>query len=287
MKKEKLKVVKGYRTVIPFKEGDIQKRVMIGIPMTGVLRAEWVLARYGQVIPCNWSQNDYIQWIDQYSPMRFMVADARNIVVQAFVEGGFEWLFFIDHDVVLPPLFFVTFNQYMLEKKVPIVTGLYWTKSVPSEPLIYRGRGNSYFKDWKIGDKVWVDGHGMGCTLIHGSILKLLYEESPEYQVAGKTIRKVFETPTKVFYDPESNSFNVQTGTEDLEFLHRIIKENVLARAGWKALSKKEFPFLVDTRLFCWHIREDGTRFPSMGEHQKHINKKPRQEDTPWFTSLK
>lgn len=285
--KEKSRVVKGYRNKVVVKDGDIQKRVLVGIPMTGILRAEWVLARYGQVIPCNWSQNDYVQWIDQYSPLRFMVADARNIIVQRFVESGFEWLFFIDHDVVLPPLFFVTFNQYMLDKKLPIVTGLYWTKSAPSEPLVYRGRGNSYYNDWKIGDKVWVDGHGMGCTLIHRSILKTVWDDSQEYVVAGQTVRKVFETPQRVFYDPETCSFNAQTGTEDLEFLSRVMREKVLERAGWKALAKKEFPFLVDTRLFCWHIREDGVRFPSMGEHQKHLNKKPRQEDMPWLTSVK
>ncbi len=32
------------------------------------------------------------------------------------------------------------------------------SESVPAEPLIYRGRGNSHFKKWKLGDKVWVDG---------------------------------------------------------------------------------------------------------------------------------
>jgi len=120
--KERIKVEKGYRSKL-------------------VVRAEWMLARYGQVIPCNWSSNDYIQWIDQYSPLRFMVADARNLIVEEFIKKGFEWLIFIDHDVVLPPLFLVGVNNYIIEGEPPMFSGLYFTKSVPSEPLIYRGRG--------------------------------------------------------------------------------------------------------------------------------------------------
>ena len=76
-------------------------RIMIGIPLTGNVRAEWMLARYGQVIPCNWSQVDCIRFLDQWSPMGFSVADARNVIATAFVEQGFEWLFFIDHDTIL------------------------------------------------------------------------------------------------------------------------------------------------------------------------------------------
>ena len=38
-----------------FKPKHLQaNRIVIGIPMTGTIRSEWALARYGQVIPCNW-----------------------------------------------------------------------------------------------------------------------------------------------------------------------------------------------------------------------------------------
>ena len=68
------------------------KRIMIGVPMTGLLRSEWVLSRYGQVIPCNWSHVDALHWIDQYSPIDFLVADARNCIVHNFIQKGFVWL---------------------------------------------------------------------------------------------------------------------------------------------------------------------------------------------------
>jgi hypothetical protein len=250
-----------------------QTRILIGVPMTGVLRSEWVMARYGSIKPCNWSEAIFHQFLDQYSPINFMVADARNIIVSAAVEKEFEWLLFIDHDVVIPLDFFVAINEYMIEGKTPIVGGLYFTKSVPAEPLIYRGRGNGYFAKWKLGDKVWVDGLGMGSTLIHGSILKTLYDESEEYRIGNTKARRVFETPSRVFYNPETESFNTQVGTEDLEFCWRIKENKIFEKAGWGKYEKKKYPFLVDTNLFSWHIDWDGIKYPARGEHLKFTRK--------------
>lgn len=237
-------------------------RILIGVPMTGLLRSEWVLARYGQVIPTNWSASDCIMWLDQYSPLRFSVADARNLIVTQAIQAESEWLFFIDHDTILPPVTLLRMNEYMLAGEPPILSGLYFTKSVPAEPLIYRGRGTGHYRGWKFGDKVWCDGHGMGCTLIHGSILKAVWDISEEYLVRGVRCRKVFESPAKSYIDPETGGWHSATGTEDLFFLHRIIDNDLLAKAGWKKYAKKKYPFLVDTSIFCKHIDWNGVQYP-------------------------
>ncbi len=244
----------------------LQNRVMVGIPMTGLLRAEWVIARYGQVIPCNWSQTDAIRWLDTYSPLNYLVADARNSVVAGLIRQDFEWLLFIDHDVILPADFVLKMNEYIGNPVYPVVSGIYFTKSIPSEPLIYRGRGNSYYRDWKFGDKVEVDGLPMGCTLIHSSILKEMYKDSPEYNYKGETIRRVFETPRKSYHDPQTGGWYTASGTEDLEWCSRVIKEKYLQKAGWDEIAKKEYPFLIDTGIFCKHIEPNGRIYPANGE---------------------
>ena len=246
-------------------------RIMIGIPMTGVLRCEWVLARYGQVIPCNWSQVDCIQFLDQWSPIGFLVAEARNVVASACVEQGFEWLFFIDQDTIIPPNTILKWNARMLKKDVPVFSGLYFTKSLPSEPLVYRGRGTSYYKDWKVGEDVWVDGLPMGCTMIHSSILKVLYDESPEIDVKGHKVREIFETPVRTYFDPEKRSWYTATGTEDMAFCTRVMRDNIFEKAGWPEFQEKEFPFLIDTSVFCKHIDNNGVQYPSNGEEQEFI----------------
>src|SRR4051794_31136899 len=81
-----------YRSHILVNNVPYKNHLLVGIPLTGTVRAEWMLARYGQVIPTNWSQLEYIQWIDTFSPMGYMVADARNACVRAALEKNMEWL---------------------------------------------------------------------------------------------------------------------------------------------------------------------------------------------------
>lgn len=211
--------------------------------------------------------------------MQFQVADARNIIASDAVKKDYEWLVFIDHDVCLPPLFLVQINEHMLKGNVPIFGGLYWTKSIPSEPLVYRGRGNSYYKDWKFGDKIWVDGLGMGATVIHVSILKALYKESEPYpgNFANRDyVRRIYAQPVRTWYDPQEKEFHTAVGTEDLEFLSRIMKDGIFKKAGWPEYEKKQFPYMVDTGIYCRHIDWEGIQYPTAGEDGAFIPKKKK-----------
>ena len=258
----KKKFVKPENNQILENKGQWQNRILIGTPSTGSVRMEWVLARFGQVIPTNWSATDAIQWISTYAPMKYLVADAQNLIVRTAIEKDFQWLLLIESDNVLPPDAFIRVNQYMLDAKVPVVSGLYFTKSDPPEPILYRGRGNSYFKDWKMGDKVWVDGIPTGFTLIHSSILKAMWKESPEYIINGQTTRRVFQTPEKAWQDPESGGYHILVGTSDLAWCERVMKEEFFKKAGWPKYQEMKYPFLVDTNIFVKHIDENGRQFP-------------------------
>lgn len=240
-----------------------RKRLMIATPTLGIVRMEWSVARYSQVIPPNWSCA--FCPISACIPIGHLVADAQNIAVDMAVKQDFEWLFLHEDDVILPPDAFLKINNYIRKGDIPVVSGLYYIKANPTEPVIYRGRGNSYYGNWKLGQKVWADGVPTGCLLIHCSLLKLMYEESPEYTVMGNTkVRKVFETPAKVTYDPESTQFLMATGTSDLFWCDRVMKENVLKRAGWPKIARKRYPFLVDTTILCKHIDlATGKQFPT------------------------
>lgn len=246
------------------------KRLLLSVPLTGMVRAEWMLSRYGQGIPTNWSQVEIIQWMDQYSPMGYLVADARNAAVDTFIKGDFEWLFFIDHDVVMPYDTFSKMNQWMLKGTVPIVGGLYFTKSVPAEPLLYREYGSSYFLDWKMGDQVWVQAMGLGCNIVHRSILEVIYKDSEEYKMGTQTVRRIFESPSKTYYDAEKGEWKTEGGTEDIFFYNRLKKEKIYQRAGWPEFQKKQWPVLCDTTIFCRHIDWAGVQYPSCGEEKQY-----------------
>jgi hypothetical protein len=270
------KIINSKQKGVDINDQPLNYRLLIGIPTTGLVRMEWVQGRYGQIIPCNWAMGEILQFINTQTPIGYSVADARNIIADKAVRGGFEWLLFIDHDTVIPPTFFIWINELMIDKKYPLISGLYFTKSEPAEPLIYRGRGNGYYKDWTLGDQVWVDGLPMGCTLISVELLKQFTKDPkiPYYHIGDQKVKKIFETPQGMYVDPETMSWYASTGTEDLHFCKRVIENKYLEKAGWPELQKKKYPFIIDTKLFCWHIDPNGKRYPANGE-EKLFMKKP------------
>ena len=248
---------------MPINKGYWNHKVMIGTPTTGVVRMEWVLSRYGQIIPTNWSMMDsYMLLPHMFAPMRYLVPDAQNLIVKNVLEKKVEWLFLIEQDNVIPPDCFVKMNEYMRKADIPIISGLYFTKSVPPEPMIYRGLGNSFFRDWKLGERVWCTGIPTGCVIIHSSILQVLWDESPEYSAQGQITRRVFENPEEVWYDPETGGFRTNVGTSDLQFCKRVMTEDIFTKAGWPEYQKKSNPFLVDTSIFVKHIDMESRMFP-------------------------
>lgn len=238
------------------------KRIMIGTPTTGLMRAEWMSARFSQVLPTNWSHGDIWQFMSGRMPIEYQIADAENLIAKLVVEQGFEWLFFIEHDNILPPNTFRKINEYMMEKKWPIIAGLYFTKSVPPEPMIYRDFGTGYFDKWKFGDKVQCNGLPFGCTLIHGDIIREMWKDAPEYAVNGVLTRRVFDNPTDTWTDPVTGARLSRGGTTDLNFCRKVIEGGYLAKAGWAKHQKMRYPFLVDTTIFVRHIDNNGIQWP-------------------------
>jgi hypothetical protein len=111
----------------------------------------------------------------------------------------------------------------------------------------------------------------MGCTIIHRSILKVVWDDSEEYMIGNEKLRKVFETPQKAWFDAQKGQWFTQTGTEDLNFSWKVIEKGYLKKAGWPEYQKKKYPFLIDTSLFCRHIDQNGIQYPSIGEEKYFI----------------
>lgn len=238
-----------------------KKRLLISTATEGWIRYEWAHARFGQVIPVNWEASGFDI---NYAVVGYSIDDAYNVITEKALAMDMEWLVIIEDDVLLPIDFFVKMAEYMNEGKTPIVSGLYFTKALPSEPLVFRGRGNGAYKNWKWGQRVWCDGLPMGCLLIHTSILRWFWDNTEKYRVpTGEEVSKVFETPRKVWYDPEQRAYSRQEGTQDLYFFDRMISNDVLKQTGWKDIARKKYPLLCDTSIVCKHIdRATGRQYP-------------------------
>jgi hypothetical protein len=247
-----------------------KNRLMLGVATEGWIRYEWAAHRYAQMIPLNWKCSDFTVSFSRQpylnaTAIGFNIDDAYNTIVRQAIVSDVEWLMFIEDDVLVPPNLLLRLSEYMEEGKTPIISGLYYSKGNPSEPLIFRGRGTGVYKDWKRGDKVWCDGVPFGCLLIHMSIFRYLWSNSAEYTLPnGQKTRKVIETPREIFYDPQTLAYHMKMGTQDLYWCDRLIKEDVFAKTGWDSYANLKYPFLCDTNIFCEHIdRQTGRRYPT------------------------
>jgi hypothetical protein len=201
--------------------------------------------------------------MNSYAPIDYQIADAENLTAKAVVDGNFEWFLSWEDDNIPPLNALIKVNEYMIKKNVPVVSGLYFTKSIPPEPILYRGIGRGHYADWKMGEKVWVDGIPFGFTLIHGSIIRALWEESPEYLVNGTITRRIFDCPSESYFNAETGGWMSSSGTSDLAWCRRVMQNGIFEKAGWPKYQKKEFPFLVDTSIFVKHIdRQTGQQYP-------------------------
>lgn len=238
-----------------------RKRLLIATATEGWIRYEWAHARFGQIIPVNWEASGFDL---NYTAIGYSIDDAYNIITQKALEMEMDWLITIEDDVLLPLDCFLKLSEYMKHEKYPVVSGLYYSKGVPSSPLLFRGRGNGCFEDWQFGDKVWCDGLPMGCLLIHTSILDWFWKNTETYKLPdGNVVNRVFQTPQRVFIDPETGVYARQSGTQDLFFFDRVLDNNVLEKTGWEKMAKEQYPFLCDTSIFCRHIdRATGRQYP-------------------------
>lgn len=212
-------------------------------------------------MPVNWLAHGYDL---DYATCGYSIDDAYNMICRRMIEEGAEWLLTVEDDVLLPLDCFLKMGAYIDKADIPVVSGLYYHKGFPPEPLVFRGIGNGVYKDWKPGEKVWCDGLPMGCLLIHGSIIKWFWDSAEEYLTAnGEKTRKIFTTPREIKFDKTKLAYTTMQGTQDLHFFDRIIKLGVLKKTGWTKIAKKKYPFLCDTTIFCKHIdRQTGKQYP-------------------------
>lgn len=262
-------VIKTPGTTIIKNLGRHHRNVLVGVPTLGIVRMEWSVYRRGQIIPINWQCGEITatHMPESVISMGYQVADAQNVICERFLNDKYEWLLLWEDDVIPPFDAFCKFDAHIATATAPIISGLYFTKGIPSWPLVFRGRGNGAYTNFNIGDLVWTDGVPTGMLLIHRSIIEEVSKDSERYKMPdGKMLKRIFKTPTQSWFDPEQNRYFQHMGTSDLYFCDHIIDNGILKKAGWNKVADKKYPYLVDTSIFCQHIDlNTGVIYPNQG----------------------
>lgn len=154
------------------------------------------------------------------------VADARNHIVREALRLNAKYIFFVGDDTI-PPAHTLRQLIFRIENdpKIGVVGGVYFTKSDPPAPLIFKENGAGSYWDWKVGEFFEVTGLGMDCTLIRTEVFKNL--------------------PEPWFKTVDEDSFlsgvnHAEMWTEDLYFLDKLKKFT-----DWK--------IMVDTGIIAGH----------------------------------
>ena len=188
------------------------KRIMISVPTFGMLDVEWNTRFMALAGPEN-------SELKHCWPVDMPIAEARNRSVEAAIERECDSVFFVDYDVLVFP---DTLTR-LVALDLPVVGGLYYTKSNPPEPVaLVDGRPIS---EWKSGALVAVDVVGMGCTLLDVALLKSL---GPPWFQTSDDGAMVNGEPTRT------------RSTEDAYFCARVTRESDARPC-------------VDTSIVCGH----------------------------------
>lgn len=141
-----------------------QNKVMCAILHTEVTTLAWAFGLRNLMIP------------GPIVPLAGMPYDhARNEAVRIFLGNGlFQYLFFLDSDVVAPP----DTIYRLLAHNQPIVSGMYCRRS-PPHGLPVAIKNGSWVTNFVPGSVLDVDLVGAGCLLIHRSVLEKVPPQHP------------------------------------------------------------------------------------------------------------
>lgn len=96
----------------------------------------------------------------------------RNHAAKLCLESTFQWLMFLDDDVVVPADVF----HRLAGRGLDIISGLYYRRHPPIDAMMLKDtdKGPAWIKEFRMGDLLDVDYVGGGCLLIHRRVLQAL-----------------------------------------------------------------------------------------------------------------
>lgn len=194
--------------------------VVVGIPTFGMVSHYFAQARQGQMFPLVSSS------VDMYVKGK-PIAEARNEIVQYALDAGANYIYWLDDDVIAPPDAFLKLWKHQKD----IINGVYWSKSNPPMPLLFRGHLDMPYLNWHMGDLIEIDAAGNGLTLVKTDVYRTIADK-----IGGPWYSTEYGSFPGVKASPHNN-------TEDLYFY-------------WKA-KKAGFKVWADTSVQAMHYEKN------------------------------
>lgn len=240
------------------KTKDIIKGLLLAVPTIGrPTPVDWGFGLSALGPPINYSVQSVI--------MKGMeVADARNAIGKAAIEGGQEYIFLLGDDVQCPG-HAIKQLIYRMEHDptLGVAGGIYVAKSDPPFPLVFRGNGRGSYWNWKVGEYFEVTGIGMDATLIRTEVLKGM--EYPWF----KTVRE------DGYLEGKASS---ESWTEDLWFCDKVAEETDFRIFADSMIMCSHWQYLGGNEWKSWTLRNDSKPFRHMYRPKIRGKKRPAEK---------
>ncbi len=103
-------------------------RTMIAIPCMDMLHTDFFRSCVGMHVNCD------VQWTTAQCSL---VYDGRNKLAELAIDGGFDRVLWLDSDMVFDQNLFRRLSEH-LDLGREMVTGLYFTRKAPLQPVLYK-----------------------------------------------------------------------------------------------------------------------------------------------------
>jgi hypothetical protein len=190
-----------------------------------------------------------------------MTADHnRNAIVHDFLKSDAEWLFWVDSDTQVP----VGAVSRMLSHGRTLVSGLYYGKTEPHDPIAYTVYNGAFAPidrtlRWERGEILPIDAAGMGCMLTHRSVFEDIQKNYSIYQIPGGGIVPVHKN------DIIGDIGTTEKGYHTHEHDGKVYKGQLRLRLQDPTLVNLKFPFFM-----VEHIRTEDMFFFDLAKRVGH-----------------
>lgn len=216
--------------------------VVVGIPSFGMVSTYFLESRISQQFPLVSSAANKIV-------LNRPIADARNEIVEFALQQGASYIYWLDDDVIAPPDAFLKLYNHQKD----IINGVYWSKSNPPMPLLFRNHLEGPYWDWHVGDLIEIDAAGSGLTLVKTDVYRNIPE--PWYSVEYSSFKGM--------------NVSSPSNTEDLYFYWKARKAGYKV---WADTSIQALHFEKNTQVLygmppnapqanpAWEVKTPGTK---------------------------
>lgn len=164
------------------------KKILLGVPTSCFVETETVKSIYNLQIPDGFEA--HLEIIKGYA-----VHQARNILVDIAIKGGYDYVFWIDADVILP----TNILSALIDTGMDIICGYYLKKIQDKEIVEIFGEcpelggqlTNVYLKDMPKQTGIYQIGAcGFGCTLTNVEVFKKILDNKEDSDLCFDYIYK-------------------------------------------------------------------------------------------------